>query len=204
MVYVKLEKTDMKILSYMVNNINREYSIKELADHLKTPYVKIHASIQRLEQKKIIKKKILGKSHYCSFEYRNNLDIACFIEAQKAREFMDKNKRIRILMDNLKEELTIPDYSLIIFGSFAINMQTGKSDLDIAIISQKNDLEKAERTTNAIARTSNIKTHTISFTYNDFIKMLRSKELTVGKEILKHHVILHGCEQFYECARMSG
>ena len=203
MVYLKLEKTDMEILVHMVKDMSKEYSIKELADQLKRPYVKVHSSIQRLQKKNLIKKRILGKSHYCRFDYKNNLDVACFVEAQRARDFTNKNKPIKIFLENIKEKLLFPNYSLVIFGSFAKNKQTKNSDLDLVIITSKQNLEKAERTPNALARTSNISIHSVEFIWVDFIKMLLSKELTVAKEIVKNHIIIHGCEQFYECIRLS-
>lgn len=203
MVYIKLEKTDMKILVHMVKDITKEYSIKELAEQLNRPYAKVHSAVQRLLTKNIIKRRILGKSHYCSLDYKNNLDIACFVEAQRARSFAIKNKPLQIFLDNLKEKLAFFDYSLIIFGSFAENRQTKNSDLDLAIITSEQNLEKAERTANALAGTSNINIHSVEFTHTDFIEMLKSKKLTVAKEIIRNHIIIHGCEQFYECIKVS-
>lgn len=197
----KLEKTDTEILAFMVRDIATEHSIKQLADLLKRPYVKVHSSVQRLLKKSILKKEVKGKSHYCRIDYKNNLDIVCFAEAQRTREFLDKRKAIRILMDNLREKIALPDYSLAIFGSFAKDTHAKSSDLDIAAITS--ETEKAERTMNAIARTATFKIHPIAFSYNDFIEMLRSKELTVGKEIAKNHILIHGYEQFYECLRLA-
>lgn len=198
---MKLEKTDMEILAFMVRDVSREHSIKQLADLLKRPYVKVHDSIQRLLKKNILQKKVMGKSHYCRIDRKNNMDIVCFAEAQRAREFLAGRKAIRILMDNIREKLALPDHSLVIFGSFAKNMPAKNSDLDIAAITP--ETEKAGRTMDAVARITPIKIHPIIFSYNDFIEMLKSKELTVGKEIAKNHIIIHGCEQFYECLRLA-
>lgn len=203
MVYIKLEKTDMRILLYIVKDISKEYSIKELADQLKKPYVKVHSSIQRMIKRNIIKKKVLGKSHYCRFDYKNNLDIACFVESQKARDFTNNNKPVKIFLDNLKNKLTFPDYSLVIFGSFAKNTQIKNSDLDLAIITSKQNLRKTELIINALAKIINIQIHSVEFSYKDFIEMLKSKELNVAKEIIKNHIIIHGCEQFYESIDLS-
>lgn len=200
---MKLEKTDMKILTFMVRDIRKEYSIKQLADQLKTPYVKVHASIQRLLKKGILKKKIFGKSHYCSIDYKNSLDVVCFAEAQRARNFFEKRKEIKLLISNIEEKLPIPDYSLIIFGSFVENRVSKNSDLDIALITPQESLEKAGRVMNSITRTTPLKIHSIEFSYTDLIEMLKSKELTVGKEIAKNHIIIQGCEQFFECLRLS-
>ena len=34
-------------------------------------------------------------------------------------------------------------------------------------------------------------------------EMLKSKEMNVGKEIVKNPIIFKGCEQFYDCLRLS-
>lgn len=198
---MKLEKTDLKVLAHMVRDVNKEYSIKQLADQLKRPYVKVHSSIKRLTQKNIIRKRIMGKSHYCRIDYQNNFDIVCFIEGQRTRKFLAERKAIRILLENIGENLAMPDYIMLIFGSFARNTQTRGSDIDIALIAT--EAEKAERVMNSITRTTQLAIHSVEFTYDGFIEMLRAKELTVGKEILKNHIIIHGCEQFYECMRLA-
>lgn len=203
MVYIQLEKTDVEILRYLVRDINKQYSINELSNILKRPYVKVHSSIQRLLIKGIININVLGKSHYCKLDYKNNLDIACFVEAQITRDFLIKNKNIHIFLNNLKEKLNFPDYSLIIFGSFAENMQTKNSDLDLAVITSKNNLEKAESIVRSLTKTTNISIHALEFAYIDFIEMLKSKEINVAKEMIKNHVIIHGFEQFYECVRLG-
>lgn len=194
---MKLEKTDLEVLAHMVRDVREEYSIKQLADRLKKPYVKVHSSIRRLTQKNIIQKRIMGKSHYCRIDYKNNLDIVCFIEAQRTRRFLAEKKAVRILIENIRENLDLPDYTLLIFGSFAKNTQTRDSDIDMAIIAP--EAGKAERVMSSIARTSQLAVHSVEFTYDDFIEMLKEKVLSVGKEIARNHIIIHGCEQFYEC-----
>ncbi|MFH1209250.1 MAG: nucleotidyltransferase domain-containing protein [archaeon] len=203
MVYIQLEKTDIEILKYLVIDINKQFSINELSNILKRPYVKVHSSIQRLLSKNIININVLGKSHYCRLDYKNNLDIACFVEAQIARDFLIKNKNIHIFLNNLKEKLNFPDHSLIIFGSFARNTQTKNSDLDLAVITSKDNLEKAESIIRSFTKTTNINIHALEFAYIDFIEMLKSKELNVAKEMTRNHVIIYGFEQFYECIRLG-
>lgn len=198
---MKLEKTDIEVLKLMVKDIKKEYSIKQLAEQLGKTYVKVYNSIQRLGKKCVITKKVMGKSHYCNIDCKNNLDIVCFIEAQKARIFLSKNKSIAVFVDSINEKILSPDYVLVVFGSYADGKSTKNSDLDIALII--GDKSKAERVINAVARISPLKVHALEFTYNDLIEMLKAKEMNVGKEIAANHVILHGCEQFYECIRLA-
>ena len=56
---------------------------------------------------------------------------------------------------------------------------------------------------NSISRISSLKLHALEFTYHDLGEMLKAKELTVGKELVKNHLIIHGCEPFYETIRLA-
>jgi predicted nucleotidyltransferase len=203
MVYIQLEKTDFEVLGFLVGRIGEEYSIKELAEKLKRPYVKVHSSIKRLSGKKIIKEAVKGKSHYCSFDYKENLGIACFVSSQKAREFLEKNKQIKIIIEEIDSHMKYPDYSLALFGSYAKGNAGNHSDIDLAILSSSEGKEEAERVINSIRRIYPQKIHSLEFTYKDFIEMLKAKEGNVGKEIIKNSIIFKGYEQFYQCRSIA-
>lgn len=203
MVYIQLEKTDFEVLSFLLGDINKEYSIKELAENLKRPYVKVHNSIKRLSTKGIIKEDVKGKSHYCSVNYKHSADVVCFVNTQRAKEFLSKNKKISLIAAQITSSMKLPDYSLILFGSYAKGDPDKHSDVDIAIITPAEDEEQTERTINHIKKFSPLKIHSLELTYKNFIEMLKSKEWNVGKEIAKNHIIFKGCEQFYECLRLA-
>ncbi len=203
MVYIQLEKTDFKILNFLIRNLKKEYSIKELSEQLKKPYVKIHNSIKRLSTKDIVKEEIKGKSHYCSLNYKENKNIICFIHSLRARGFLNKNKKISLIITNIIDGIKFPDYILVLFGSFAKDNSTKNSDIDIAIITSQENKEQVERIINSIKRISAIEIHSLEFSYKDFIEMLKSKDNNVGKEIVKNHIIFKGCEQFYDCTTLA-
>ena len=181
MVYIQLEKTDFEVLNFLIENLNKEFSIKEIADKLKKPYVKIHSSINRLADKKIIKREIKGRSHYCSIDYKNNICVVCFINSQKAKEFLLKNKKIMIIIEDIVSNIKLPDYTLLLFGSYAKGNADKHSDLDIAIITAGENKEEVERAVNSKKRLSSLNIHSLGFTYKEFIEMLKSKEMNVGK-----------------------
>ncbi len=203
MVYIQLEKTDFEVLNFLIENINNEYSIKEIAEKLKRTYVKVHNSIKRLSNKKIIKEIVKGKSHYCSISYKDNVDIVCFIKSQKAKEFLEKNKKISLIISDITTSMKSPDYILVLFGSYAKGNADKHSDIDITIVTSAEYKENAERVINSVKRLSNQKIHSLEFAYNEFIEMLKSKEANVGKEIVKNNIIFKGFEQFYECMRLA-
>ena len=203
MVYKQLEKTDYEVLIFLIENLNKEYSIKEISQSLKKPYVKIHSSINRLLKQKIIKEEIKGRSRYCSIDYINNLDVVCFINSQKASNFLAKNKKISIVVEDIIKNIKFSNYSIVLFGSYAKGKADKHSDLDIAIITSEKGKEESDRVMNFVKRLSSLKIHSLEFTYENFIEMLKSKENSVGKEMLKNHIIFKGCEQFYDCLRLS-
>ncbi|MBS3092300.1 nucleotidyltransferase domain-containing protein [Candidatus Pacearchaeota archaeon] len=199
MVYIQLEKTDFKVLNFLIENLDKEFSIREIADKTKRPYVKVHNSIKRLATNKIIKEEIKGKSHYCSFSYKDNINIACFISSQRSSEFLLKNKKIMLFIEDIIANAKTPDYTLILFGSYAKGHANKHSDIDVAAITSGEDKEYLERVINSIKKLSSLKIHLLSFAYSEFIEMLKSKEMNVGKEIVKNHIIFKGYEQFYNC-----
>ena len=203
MVYLQLEKTDFEVLNFLIENFNKEFSIIEIAKTLKRPYAKVHGSINRLSDKKIIKEEIKGKSHYCSIDYKNNLDVVCFINSQKAKQFLLRNKKIKLVIEEIISSLKISSYTLILFGSYAKGNADKHSDLDIALITSSEDKEVAERVINSKKILSQIDIHSLEFSYKEFIEMLKSKDMNVGMEIVKNHIIFKGCEQFYDSMRLA-
>ena len=203
MVYIQLEKTDFEVLGFLIKNLNEEFSIKGIAERLKRPYVKVHSSVNRLTDKNIIREEIKGKSHYCSVDYKNNLDVVCFISSQKAKEFLLKNKKIKLIIEDIIANMKIPSYTLLIFGSYAKGTFDKHSDLDLAIITSSEDKEAAERVINSKKRLSLIEIHSLEFSYKEFVEMLKSREINVGNEIVKNQIIFKGCEQFYDAMNLA-
>src|SRR3989344_306218 len=93
-----LEKTDIEVLAFLIKNNDREYSINEISKNLKKTYVKAHNSVRRLFNNKVLQVKVMGKSHYCSIDFKNNLDVVCFVNSLIAKGFLDENKKIKIII----------------------------------------------------------------------------------------------------------
>ena len=119
------------------------------------------------------------------------------------RRFLKSNKKIKLIVDEITRSVKTPNYSLVLFGSYAKGTADKHSDLDIAIITSSEDKEEAERAINTIKRLSSIEIHSIEFTFKNFIEMLISKENNVGKEIIKNPIIIKGAEQFHESINLS-
>ena len=88
-----------------------------------------------------------------------------------------------------------PFFVFLVFGSYAKKNQKKGSDIDICLIT---DDKKINSKIHQIIGLIPLDIHLLDFTVDDFIKMLKTKEDNVGKEIMKNNIILYGIENFYE------
>ncbi|MCX6707429.1 MAG: nucleotidyltransferase domain-containing protein, partial [Candidatus Woesearchaeota archaeon] len=87
------------------------------------------------------------------------------------------------------------------FGSYAKGTQTKQSDMDLCVIT---DNEETKQKAEQIIRNVPFNIHFLCFTTKEFINMLSTTELNVGKEIVKDNIILKGAEGFYEMVNYVG
>ena len=88
--------------------------------------------------------------------------------------------------------------TLVIFGSFARGTETTTSDIDSLIIAPTRSTgEEIERLLKNETVFLKHALHSIFVDEKEFVVNLRSKEITVVKEVLKNHAIITGIESFY-------
>lgn len=200
-----INETEIIILKELIKDLTKQMSILEISRIIKKPYKQTYQNMKRLEKKGLITTINIGKSSLCIYNYAKELITTCYIESLRTGDFLEKNKKVEILAEKLAKELKTVNCTIIIFGSYVKKTQTKTSDIDIAIITEEPHLEEAERTAKYASNLSTVSTHIIEFTYQDLTKMLlEKKEINVGKEIIKNHVILTGYENFYKTMEKSG
>jgi predicted nucleotidyltransferase len=138
-----------------------------------------------LGRENILKFSVEGKNKYYHLnEFNPKIkEIIKLIEINKKVSFLDRHKRKRELFEKIESRSR---GIVIIFGSYAKNQETEKSDLDLFVIGNISDLKDLEQLYNL--RINTIKSN---------IKKFSSKEHLI-KEIISNHVILKGVENFIE------
>jgi len=115
---------------------------------------------------------------------------------------IEEYKRLANLeKETLKKEITenTPFYSLVIFGSYAINQQKDNSDLDIAIfIEKENNKKQIEALVNSAKLKSTIEIDAHIIPKSEMIEMLTNKEENLGKQIARKHLAYYNNRIFYE------
>lgn len=183
---------NLKVLKLFVDNKDKTFTIKKVAEALKINYRIAYEEIIELEKEELIKITKHGNSKVCAFNYKYHSKIVEIEEIRKQELF--KNKDIQLIYKRIKE-VKSPFYVLVLFGSFTNKTNVKGSDIDLCLITDNPEINKEVNTMLSITP---ISIHLQEFTSKQFLLMLKSKESNVGNEIVKNNIILYGVESFYE------
>jgi len=190
-------KNQIKITEFLNKNKNRQFSINQIAKELRINYRTAYEDVLKLQKQGIISINKLGNSNQCLINNVLN-DIVFKVENLKKNKLL-KNKNFKVLYSRLND-IKNPFFICVVFGSYAKSTANEKSDLDICLIT---DLEEINEQFNAIVNITPLNIHMLRFTSKEFISMLRTKEFNVGHEIIKQNIILKGIELFYELMKYA-
>ena len=115
------------------------------------------------------------------------------------------NPKLKAVLEGLISKITgqfIADvHSIVLFGSYAKGTAKKTSDVDMLFIVSdlKNKLlrEVIERECASYQHSYNIKVSPLITDIGEFKKMLKAKEINVGKEAREYGIPLYGSEQFW-------
>lgn len=184
---VVFSETKIKILKFLINNRNKEFSIKNLAENLKLDYKNTNLAIKDLKKEKIIDIKKLAGSLICSSNY-SFTPIINYVETLRKEKFL-KKREFKLLIKDL-ELIKIP-FVCLLFGSYVKGEETKNSDIDLLFITEN------EKKIEKIIGRFPFDIHATYVNYEDFILMANNKEFSVVEEVLKKNIILVGIEEFY-------
>ena len=126
------------------------------------------------------------------------------MQGDRKEELYKENPRLKIvdgLISKLTEKFMSEIHSIVLFGSYAKGTATKQSDIDLLfIVSNIKDKilrESIERESASYQYSYNIKISPLITDIEEFKKMLKSKELNVGKEIKEYGISLLGHEIFW-------
>ena len=183
---------NLKVLKLFVDNKDKSYTIKKVAEALKINYKIVYEEIMKLEKDELIKITKHGNAKVCVFNYKYHSKIVEIEDIRKQELF--KNKDIKLIYNRIKE-IKSPFYSLILFGSYANKTSQKGSDIDLCLITDNYETNKEVQ---SILGITPINIHLQDFISKHFLLMLKSKELNIGNEIVKNNIVLYGIESFYK------
>ncbi|MDA3836865.1 MAG: nucleotidyltransferase domain-containing protein [Nanoarchaeota archaeon] len=185
-------KTEIKILKKLIENKEKEYSIRELSKEIKSDYRITHKATQSLIQLQRVQARTIGKSTILTLNKKFSKEI--FLAETERKEKAMENKNINTLLNIIKSNINTTQYILLLFGSFAKTKQNKKSDIDLLFISD--NIEEEDLTNLLETIPFDIDYHL--FAEKEWSDMLDSKKENLVKEIVRNNVILYNIEAYYE------
>ena len=163
---------------------NKNLTFNEIAKKTKLSVMGVSKIISQLEKEGIVSIEKIGMSKTPRLIMKkDNLEIFALAERFKFNEFIDKHNKLKGFLLTIKDKLNA-DFSLI-FGSYTSGEESIKSDLDLLIVSEKQDIGSLNKAKSLV----NIEINPIFIKKKDFINEFRKghrlyKEISEGKRIL--------------------
>lgn len=146
--------------------------------------------LNKMEDESLLKSKTFGKNKEFSLNLDNTEVVRHFVAAAehlRAAEFLKKNPVVREVLAKSGDAL---DGIVIIFGSYAKDMQKKDSDLDVFVAGAYNRNKVSK-----VSELYNLQVSVKNYPANTFRSALKKRDILLS-EVLKNHVIISGAEEF--------
>ena len=176
--YQKRNK-ELNIIALYSGNYKAEFYLRQISKLAKLPLKTCQNALINLEKERILKSNVEGKNKYFSLNL-NNIETKSHLlkaEIYKTDTFLDKYSEFKTFLKALNTNIPI-----IIFGSFAKFKVDKDSDLDLFVVSEKEQKLPFHLLP--------YKIHQVNLSEESFKKAISEKE-TIIKEIEENHIILN-------------
>ncbi|HLD57211.1 MAG TPA: nucleotidyltransferase domain-containing protein [archaeon] len=176
--YLKRNR-ELEIITLYTGNYNAMFYLRQISKLTKIPLKTCQNALANLEKERILKGKIEGKNKYFSLNL-DNIQTKSYLlkaEIQKTEGLLEKYSEFKTFLKSVNTNTLI-----IIFGSFAKLNADKNSDLDLFIVSEKEQSLPFHLLPYEI--------HQNSLKEESFKKALIGKEPLI-KEIEENHIVLN-------------
>lgn len=179
----------LKIINYLGKNADKHCTMHGLSKLLLIPYASFYRTVQQMHD--VLDIEAIGKSKIIGLKTTNPVlkSHLAVSSDEERKEFLTHQPIIK----KITAELNTADI-VVLFGSYAKNKETQKSDIDFLII---NNDGKKSLSFSKYELLFKKKINPLFVTQKEFKEMLKSGEENVGKQALKNHIILNNPEAFW-------
>ncbi len=194
-----LTKQQLNILGIFKRDLFASLTFKQIKEESKQKSNNIvQIAIKEFKKQDLVKTEITGDVTTYSLNLNNNVTLS-YLNLINDLE-IKKRKFPKEVLSEIQKRISKQTnfFVLIIFGSYAKNKATEKSDLDIAVI-----VESEQTKTEITPILETVKRREIKpidyhvFTRTEFLEMLRAEYENVGKQIYKNSIIYYGFIEYW-------
>ena len=185
-------QVQLKIMKVFVSKIDKKFSINQIAEQLTMKYPLVHRSIKPLIEMKYLLK---DEQDLIYLNYRLNHSDLAFIESIRKNELLNKNKTLRLFLNDCLSNIKSDFFIALLFGS---SVEQKGRDIDLLFIFSKDELDANERIIKHIAGNFTLNLDISAIPIESAYEMFsKREELNVLNESLNKHILLFGGENFY-------
>ena len=180
----------LQVINYLSKNHGKRFTMHELSNILHIPYASFYRAVQQMND--LLDIEVVGKSKIVNLKLSNPIIKAHLVVSsyEELKEFLKKQPIINKIACDLNTNEIV-----VLFGSYAKQKETEKSDIDILVINKEG---KKSVSFSKYELFFKKKISAIFITQKEFKKMLLDKEENIGKQVLKDHIILNNPEEFWK------
>jgi len=202
-----LTKKQLNILGVFERDLFASLTFKQVKEESKQKSNNIvQIALKKFKEQNLVKTKVIGNVTAYSLNLDNNITLS-YLNLINDLE-IQKRKLPKEILSEIQNRISKKTnfFILIVFGGYAKNKVTEKSDLDIAVIVEFDQIEKEiAPLLETVKRREIIPIDYHIFTRSEFLEMLKADYENVGKQIYKNNLIYYGFIEYYKliCRRKN-
>jgi predicted nucleotidyltransferase len=197
-----IQNRRIELLEAWKDRLFQELSISEIMKITgKNTKPWVFNSLKELEKSRLLVSERKGNLDLYGLNLENPFLIHAlqYLESQRHLDF----PRLDMIMEIIGK-VPVKGYCLLVFGSYAQNRQTSKSDLDMCFLIESQQMQKRiipylEEV--KLNHKTGIDEHYVTF--EDFMKMLLRNEENLGKQIFRNHMLFFNPDIYYRLIRKA-
>jgi uncharacterized protein len=183
----KISEVELTILKLFTQGYSAELHLRGIEKKVPYSFRTVQITMEKLEQRRVVISKMVGKNKM--YELQKSLiakEYCLLTERYKKISFLEQKPFLRGIIEFLEPHLS---GIVVIFGSYAKNLEKPHSDLDV-FIAGTCDEEEITKISKRFGIHISLKIYPIEI----FVEKIHSDYLL--NEIVHDHIILKGAEHF--------
>jgi|WetSurMetagenome_2_1015567.scaffolds.fasta_scaffold39169_3 predicted nucleotidyltransferase len=190
-----LTKTSTEILAFLSSRIQETFTVRQISEAIGKDYKITYTMTMRLAEQRYIIAEKKRPVTYCRLNLKGNSPVLAYIEGVRASRFFQKYKDIEILVNDLISKISLPFFTLIVFGSYVKGTASPRSDLDVLLIIPERSFEQeVETAVGSVQRVSPLGIHETVLAYSEFLELLKQKKPNVAWEAIDNRIVPYGAQ----------
>lgn len=198
-----LTKQQLAILGVFKKDSFASLTFKQIKEESKQKSNNVvQIALKEFKEQDLVKTQVIGDVTTYFLNLTNNLTLS-YLNLINDLE-IQKRKFPKEILSEIQKKISkqTNSFILIMFGSYAKNKATEKSDLDIVVIIESDQMKKEITPLLETVKRREIKPIDYHvFTRNEFLEMLRAESENVGKQIYKNNIIYYGFIEYCNLIR---